>query len=85
MTRPRNDPSPPALLGETFTLAQLREVHEAVLGRPLDPANFRRAMEASDSLVDTGERLTGTRHRPPKLYRYDESVNLADNGPLPPP
>ena len=74
-----------ALLGETFTLAQLREVHEAVLGRSLDPANFRRAMEASDSLVDTGERLTGTRHRPPKLYRYDESVDLADNGPLPPP
>lgn len=74
-----------ALLGETFTLAQLREVHEAVLGRPLDPANFRRAMEASDTLVDTGERLTGTRHRPPKLYRYGGSVDLADNGPLPPP
>ncbi|MGA0566559.1 NUDIX hydrolase [Rathayibacter sp. KR2-224] len=74
-----------ALLGETFTLAQLREVHEAVLGKRLDPANFRRAMEASDALVDTGERLTGTRHRPPKLYRYDASVDLADNGPLPPP
>jgi hypothetical protein len=42
-------------------------------------------MEASNALVDTGERLTGTRHRPPKLYRYDESVDLADNGPLPPP
>jgi ADP-ribose pyrophosphatase YjhB (NUDIX family) len=74
-----------ALLGETFTLAQLREVHEAVLGKPLDPANFRRAMEASKALVDTGERLTGTRHRPPRLYRYDASVDLADNGPLPPP
>jgi len=74
-----------ALLGETFTLSQLREVHEAVLGRRLDPANFRRAMEASDALVDTGERLTGTPHRPPKLYRYDESVDLADNGPLPRP
>ncbi|QDZ14388.1 NUDIX hydrolase [Humibacter ginsenosidimutans] len=72
-----------ALLGETFTLAQLREVHEAVRGKRLDPANFRRAMESSDSLVDTGERLTGTPHRPPKLYRYDDSVDLADNGPLP--
>ncbi len=74
-----------AFLGETFTLAQLREVHEAVLGRRLDPANFRRAMETSDALVDTGERLTGARHRPPKLYRYDASVDLADNGPLPSP
>ena len=74
-----------ALLGETFTLAQLREVHEAVLGRRLDPANFRRAMEASESLVDTGERLTGTPHRPPRLYRYDTSVGLVDTGPLPHP
>ena len=55
-------------LGETFTLAQLREVHEAVLRRPLDAANFRRQVEGSGSIVPTGERLTGGRHRPPKLY-----------------
>ena len=71
-----------AFLGETFTLSQLREVHEAVLGRALDPANFRRSMEASDALVDTGERLSGTPHRPPKLYRYNASIDLADQGPL---
>lgn len=59
-----------ALLGETFTLGQLREVYEAVLGRRLDPANFRRSMEASGQLVDTGERLAGTPHRPPRLYRF---------------
>ncbi len=71
-----------AFLGDTFTLAQLREVHEAVLQRRLDPANFRRTMEASGTLVDTGERLSGTPHRPPKLYRYDASIDLADAGPL---
>ncbi|MCI9888944.1 NUDIX hydrolase [Micrococcales bacterium 31B] len=71
-----------AVLGETFTIAQLREVHEAVLGRKLDPANFRRSMEASDALVDTGERLQGTRHRPPRLFRYNGDIDLADNGPL---
>jgi len=71
-----------ALLGETFTLAQLREVYEAVLGRALDPANFRRQMEASRVLVDTGEVLTGVRHRPPRLYRYNSTVDLADQGPL---
>lgn len=67
-------------LGELFTLAQLRAVHEAVLGRPLDPANFRRQMEPS--LIATEERLTGTRHRPPRLYRFAESVAAPDNGPL---
>lgn len=59
-----------SFLGESFTLAQLREVYEAVLDRPIDPANFRRDMLASKSLTETGETLAGTRHRPPKLYRY---------------
>jgi 8-oxo-dGTP diphosphatase len=60
-----------ALLGETFTMAELRGVHEAVLRTQLDPANFRRTMEASGTLVDTGQRLAGTPHRPPALYRFD--------------
>ncbi|HWH97854.1 MAG TPA: NUDIX domain-containing protein [Pseudolysinimonas sp.] len=71
-----------ALLGETFTLAELRRVHEIVLEKPLDPANFRRHIEASGVLVDTGETVPGGRHRPPRLYRYDTNVQLADNGPL---
>jgi 8-oxo-dGTP diphosphatase len=57
-------------LGETFTLAQLREVYEAVLGRALDPGNFRRTVEASGEIVPTGRRLMGTKHRPPQLYQY---------------
>jgi 8-oxo-dGTP diphosphatase len=69
-------------LGETFTLTELRQVHEAVLDRELDPANFRRQVEASGAVVPTGERVTGGRHRPPRLYRYDTSVDLVDNGPL---
>ncbi|MFD0484154.1 NUDIX domain-containing protein [Kineococcus sp. GCM10028916] len=56
-------------LGEQFSLAQLREVHEAILQRPLDPANFRRQVESSGTVVSTGERQTGGRHRPPTLYR----------------
>jgi len=71
-----------AFLGPTFTLTQLRQVHEIVLQKPLDPANFRRQIEASRALVPTGEHVTGGRHRPPRLYRYDASVELVDNGPL---
>lgn len=59
-----------SFLGETFTIAQLRTVHEAVLGHKLDAANFRRSVATSPDLVDTGEVLTGTPHRPPKLYRF---------------
>ena len=73
-----------AFLGPTFTLAELRQVHEIVLQRPLDPANFRRQIEASHAVVPTGEHVVGGRHRPPRLYRYDASVDLVDNGPLTP-
>lgn len=58
-------------LGETFTLAQLRDVYESVTGRRTDPANFRRQMLASNALIETDEVLAGARHRPPRLYRYN--------------
>ena len=58
-----------AFLRPEFTLAELREVHEAVLRRPLDPANFRRQVLASNAIEPTGTCLTGTSHRPPALYR----------------
>jgi len=72
-----------AFLGDTFTLAQLRQVHEAVRQRSLDPANFRRMIEGSHAVVATDEYVTGTPHRPARLYRYDGSVDLTDRGPLP--
>jgi hypothetical protein len=71
-----------AFLGETFTLAELRHVHEAVLGRELDPANFRRQVEATGGIVPTGRHVTGQAHRPPQLFRYDTTIALVDNGPL---
>jgi hypothetical protein len=60
-----------AFLNPEFTLAELREVHEAVLRKPLDPANFRRQVLASNTIVPTGTCVTGTSHRPPALYRFE--------------
>lgn len=58
-----------AFLPEKFPLAELRRVYEAILNRALDPSNFRRQILAQDTVEDTGERMTGTAHRPPRLYR----------------
>jgi 8-oxo-dGTP diphosphatase len=63
-----------AFLGETFTLAELRQVHEAVLQKQLDPANFRRQIESSKMVVPTGDVRAGGRNRPPRLYRYDTAA-----------
>ncbi|GAA4188746.1 NUDIX domain-containing protein [Microbacterium oryzae] len=69
------------LLPDEFTLTELREVYEAVLGRRLDPSNFRRLLEGSEALLPTESFRTG-KHRPARLYRYNSDVALADRGPL---
>lgn len=57
-------------LGPSFTLAQLRAVREAILGEPVDPANFRRQALSQGHLIDTGQQTSGLRHRPARLYRF---------------
>jgi hypothetical protein len=69
------------LLPDEFTLADLREVYESILGRRLDPANFRRQIETSGALIPTDRFRTGS-HRPARLYRYDGAIELAARGPL---
>lgn len=64
-------------LGEKFTLAQLREVYEAVLDKALDPANFRRQLKATRHIQATDEFLTGGKHRPPRLYTYTGTANVS--------
>ena len=66
-------------LAPEFTLAELRAVHEAVLLKRIDPANFRRQALATKTLVPTGNQLTGTSHRPPALYRFQ--VTPTDRNP----
>ncbi len=64
-------------LPPSFTMAQLRAVYEVILGRRLDPTNFRRRVEATGTIVPTGHVVSGGRHRPPALYHCaDDPVML---------
>jgi 8-oxo-dGTP diphosphatase len=61
-----------ALVGPTFTLAELRAVYEAVWGVHLDGANFRRSVLAEDGwVIPTGRRARpgSTGGKPAELYR----------------
>jgi 8-oxo-dGTP diphosphatase len=61
-----------AFVGETFTLADLRAVYEAVWGVRLDAANFRRSIVADEGwVVPTGGRASPGPGggRPAQLYR----------------
>ena len=62
----------PAFVGETFTLAELRTVYEAVWGVQLDAANFRRSIVQEDGwVIPTGRRAQPgpSGGRPAELYR----------------
>ncbi|MBX9930891.1 MAG: NUDIX hydrolase [Methylobacterium sp.] len=63
-----------ALLPEQFTLRQLQDVHEAILGTPLNKPAFRRRMLDRGWLVPTGAREAGTSFRPAELYRFQKPL-----------
>lgn len=58
------------LLPDRFTLTEVQQLYEAILGRELDRPNFRRKLLNYDFLVRTPERKVGVRGGP-NLYRVD--------------
>jgi 8-oxo-dGTP diphosphatase len=63
------------LLPEEFTLTQLQNLYEVILGLPknggLNKRNFRTKILNMDILKE-GSVLRGVAHRPAQLYRFDE-------------
>jgi 8-oxo-dGTP diphosphatase len=59
------------LLPEKFSLRQLQELYEAILGVELDRRNFRKKISIKDWLQDVGEMEDDVPHRPGKLYRLN--------------
>ena len=57
------------LLPEKFTLTELQEVHEAILGSALDKRNFRSKVLRDGLVKPTKDQRTGA-HRPAQLFRY---------------
>jgi 8-oxo-dGTP diphosphatase len=62
------------LLPEKFSLRQLQEVFESVLGTELDRRNFRKKLTIKDWLVDLKEMEQDKPHRPGKLYRLNPAL-----------
>lgn len=63
------------LLPEEFTLTQLQDLYEAVLGIPLNKRNFRTRIQKMGVLEEVGMQ-EGVSHRPARLYRFDREKYL---------
>jgi 8-oxo-dGTP diphosphatase len=65
------------LLPRKFTLTELQEAYEIILGRSLDKRNFRKKILSVGILEPLEETKMEGPHRPAKLYAYDpESFTL---------
>lgn len=61
-----------ALLEPLFTLTQLQDAYEAVLGHTLDKRNFRKKFLSLDLVSPTEEFYKDGAHRPAKLYKFNQ-------------
>jgi 8-oxo-dGTP diphosphatase len=64
------EPIPFKLLPALFTLSELQEIYELLLGRRLHKASFRRALHAAWLVEPTDEWRSEGRGRPAQLFRY---------------
>ena len=60
------------LLPKQFTMPELQALYETVLDKKLDRRNFQRKMLSYDILIRTEKRRTGSAHKAPWLYEFDE-------------
>ncbi|PYO49399.1 MAG: hypothetical protein DMD72_05025 [Gemmatimonadetes bacterium] len=68
----RLDQAPVAfrLLPNTFTLSELQQMYELLMGKRLHKASFRRALQAAWLVEPTDEWRSEGRGRPAQLFRY---------------
>lgn len=59
-----------SLLPEIFSLSELQQAYEAILGRVLDKRNFRKKILSLGLLASTGKKRAEGPHRPAELYRF---------------
>jgi 8-oxo-dGTP diphosphatase len=68
------------LLPEKFSLRELQDLYEAILGVELDRRNFRKRITLKNWLVDLNEMEEDVPHRPGKLYKLKNQLKSNGKG-----
>jgi 8-oxo-dGTP diphosphatase len=71
------------LLPEKFSLRELQELYEAILGVELDRRNFRKKISIKDWIIDLDEMENDVPHRPGKLYKLKPEFRKKAKKPRP--
>jgi len=62
------------LLDELFTMTELQELYECILGVSIDRRNFRRKILDAEYILNTGTKREGLQNRHPDLYRFNKKL-----------
>jgi 8-oxo-dGTP diphosphatase len=62
------------LLPDKFSLRELQDLYQAILGQELDRRNFRKRINLKNWLVDLNEMEEDVPHRPGKLYKLKSGL-----------
>jgi 8-oxo-dGTP diphosphatase len=62
------------LLDETFTMTELQDLYETILGIDIDRRNFRRKILDSEYIINTGTKREGLQNRHPDLYKFNKKL-----------
>lgn len=68
------------LLPKKFTLRQLQNLYEAILGKKLDNRNFRKKILKSGYLLPLEEKQTEVAHKPARMFRFDRRRRREEGG-----
>lgn len=67
----RTEPIGFELLPKKFTLRQLQNLYEVILGNELDNRNFRKRITRLEYIIPLAEKEEDVSHKPAQLYKFD--------------
>jgi ADP-ribose pyrophosphatase YjhB (NUDIX family) len=70
----RTEPLCFELLPKKFTIRQMQNLYEAILGENLDNRNFRKKIMPLKFLIPLEEKERGVSHKPAQLYKFDRKL-----------
>ena len=67
------------LLPPKFTLRQLQQLHEGILGSALDKRNFRKKLSNTPYIVPIDEKQVDVSHKPARFYSFSRKIYKKTN------
>jgi ADP-ribose pyrophosphatase YjhB (NUDIX family) len=72
----RTEPIGFELLPKKFSIRQLQNLYEVILGNKLDNRNFRKKVGKLEYLIAQSEKEKGVSHKPARLFKFDKKIFL---------